>query len=251
VIALGRCYGTHGAALVRWVAVAGVLAAAGCGGPEVDTFFVAPPSGTTHVPIDAPLQVRLDEIAWPDGEPIPPDLVQVVDLVDGGFVDGELSWSGRDVLFEPELGWRAGHRYAWTVQEPVPRARQPVMRIPDGVTGEAIFDTASQVEALDAVRDEDRLCLLFSQRFAPVALDLTLDGAWTPGLPVEVMDVVLTEVEAVPLPDGALGAVCTVDPAPDVTTVRWISPTDTPYALEVAPGTLTDALLARHRWGTE
>lgn len=183
--------------------------------PEPETAWVAPFDGQSAWPLDAPLEVALPVAVLPDGYPVEPGLIRVVDLDVGGNVAGELELDGRILRFWPEGGWAPGHAFAFDVDTSLPAAREPLAEVPEALQGEAGFATRASLSVADVVLDGGRLCVLLSQPYADEPFTVWADGLEVPVF--EVIEVVVGEV--VDAQAAPLHALCaTVDPA--VATVR-------------------------------
>jgi hypothetical protein len=210
--------------------------------------FVTPWDGQAAVPLDEPLVVRLPELDFPPDEPVPTDLVQVVDLEDGGFVAGTLTRAGRDVVFRPDAPWSPERAYAWTVARPVARARQPVFEVADEVLGEAIFTTAPIVALLDAALDDGRLCLLFGTAPDPL-LDLTVGDEVHPAVGWESWDLGSDLFDGLDEAHPATAACLSQEVAAEVgQAVRFTDADGASSQVIVRSDSLVDALAQRHRW---
>lgn len=157
--------------------------------PEPGATFIAPLHGQTDVAPATALRVHVGELQLPPDYPVPTDFIRVVDLATDGFVPGALRYEGDDVRFEPEGGWLAGHRYAWSVGELEPLDRAPEYTFPESVFGEAVFATSGDIDVLEATIDTDgRVCAILSRKLDAIEdeLTITLDDE-----PVEIGDVSL------------------------------------------------------------
>ncbi|MCB9688456.1 MAG: hypothetical protein H6735_25695 [Alphaproteobacteria bacterium] len=213
--------------------------------PEVEgNAFVEPFDGATSVTVDTPLRVHLPALRLPEGQPVSPESLQVVDLDEGGFVEGERVVEGTTVLFEPTDGWRADTDYGWALIDAPDQARQPVLVLPEGLAGEALFSTRPGPRLLDAVLDGDDLCLVFSEEQPARILDLDIGGEdffgtyWTPTFLAAIGD--------------GEGATASCFPVParfgEGDVVRWTSALGASDSTTIVEGALLEAWRARHRW---
>jgi hypothetical protein len=217
---------------------------AGCPGPGPT--FIAPLDGQTGVPLNAPLQLRVERLGNPQGYPLPEELIRVVDLESGGFVPGRLVARGPDVLFVPIDPWRPGASYAWVVSQPAHRARQPELRVPPEVLGEAVFHTASGPALLEAVLDDGELCLLLSEPADALPwATITVGGEPLDLGPPTVVDPLrdIPELELLDEDPGA-GALCFAAPAG---VARRDVLRGGGEAVEIRERSLLDAVAARYR----
>jgi hypothetical protein len=202
--------------------------------------FVEPFDGSSAVAITDPLTVHLDT-RYPEGEPVPDDVLTVVDLDGGGFVEGTTTFVDGDVVFEPTSPWSLGGRYGWAVAQPLPSTRGPLLQVPPELVGESSFRVGGAPELLDAAVEGDALCLLFS---GPVDTlpQLEIDG--------EAFAELESEPHLLRLPGASSDAHgrCVELPARLGDLVRYTDAQGETSAATVAEGTLTDAWKARHRW---
>ena len=165
-----------------------------CDPPDDDAGlgFIAPLDGQSNVATNADLLVRTGGLDVPEKYALPQNFIQVVNLSDGGFVAGEVVRDGDDILFLPAKAWQPDTRYVWSLSQIPQLPRAPEIRIPEHLTGEAVFDTAPVLEVLDIVLEEvDDLampCALFSREItAPNALvTVTIDGVLVDDVHFEV-----------------------------------------------------------------
>ncbi|MCA9495044.1 MAG: hypothetical protein KC621_34185, partial [Myxococcales bacterium] len=163
-----------------------VVALLACGSEVEGNAFVEPFDGVTGVASSTVLRVHLPALRLPEGEPVAPESLQVVDLDEGGFVEGTRTVEGTTVLFEPDGGWRPDTDYGWALIDAPDQARQPVLVLPEGLVGDALFSTRVGPRLLDAVLDGTDLCLLFSEEQPARILNLDIAGEdwfgtyWTP-----------------------------------------------------------------------
>lgn len=156
--------------------------------------MIAPFDGRSDVGSGDPLVVQ------GGANQIPPDypagnVITVVDLLDGGFVDGEVVTDGPDVLFYANEGWAEARRFAWTFMDPDHVPHGPEMPVDEALAGTAVFSTEDAPEVLAVEEDDGRPCLVLSQPIDDVdALDLrvtiddvdvdastrSLNAAWDP-----------------------------------------------------------------------
>jgi len=218
--------------------------------------FIAPLDGQSSVSPSAPLQIRTGGIGYPDGYPLPPDLVRVVQTESGeriaGTITTEPNGEAVDLLFWPDEEWERDQHFTWTITVPPQRAREPQIRIPDALTGEATFLTRFVVNLLEATLEDDgRVCLLLSQRVVLVPfVSVSLGGTKVHGT---VRTVSLTQtVEGLSLAPGDAGggALCieTDLVAPPGTPVEVQPIFGGPQAVPLFDGTLRDAIIARHHF---
>lgn len=213
-------------------------------GPE-PIQFVEPFDGSSGVLPQDPLVVHLDE-RYPEGEPVPDDVIEVVDLEDGGRVAGSTAFVDGAVVFVPDLPWTVGDRYAWAVSAPLPRPRAPLIELPPGLAGEASFRVGGERALLDASIADGELCLLFSDDVDDIprlrlgdlelvdprteARDLELPGRRAPGT-----------ARCLALPDG-------VASEPGVALVRAWDREGATTAAPLSDTPLAERWRARHRW---
>lgn len=156
--------------------------------------MIAPFDGRSDVNANEPLRVQ------GGANQIPPDypagnVITVVDLQDGGFIDGRALTDGADVLFYPTDSWPSDRRFAWSFMDPDHVPHGPEMPVDEGLAGTAVFSTANAPEVLAVEEDDGRPCLVLSQPIEDAeALDLrvsvddvevdasvrSLDSAWDP-----------------------------------------------------------------------
>jgi hypothetical protein len=156
--------------------------------------MIAPFDGRTNLDAREPLRVQ------GGANQIPPDypagnVITVVDLLDGGFVDGTVVTDGMDVLFHPAADWPTGRRLAWTFMDPDHVPHGPEMPVEVGLRGTAVFSADDGAEVLAVEEDGGRPCLVLSQPIEDVdalvlrvtvddvdveSIARSLDGAWDP-----------------------------------------------------------------------
>ena len=134
--------------------------------------MIAPFDGRTDVGANDPLVVQGGANHIPPDYP-PGNVITVVDLQDGGFIDGDAVTDGPDVLFYPAEGWAEARRFAWTFMDPDHVPHGPEMPVAEGLAGTAVFSTEDAPEVLAVEEDDGRPCLVLSQPVADVdALEL-------------------------------------------------------------------------------
>ncbi len=156
--------------------------------------MIAPFDGRSNVDGGEPLVVQGGANQIPPDYPAG-DVITVVDLQDGGFVEGRSITDGPDVLFYSTEPWPASRRFAWTFMDPDHVPHGPEMPVTEGLSGTAVFSTEDAPEVLAVEEDAGRPCLVLSQPIEDAeALDLrvtvddvdvdastrSLDGAWDP-----------------------------------------------------------------------
>ena len=148
--------------------------------------FIAPLDGQTGVPEDLDLMIATGGLDLPADYPVAQEALRVVDLEAGGFVKGELRRESADLLFRPDGGWKAGHRYTWTLADVPAGPRQPQHELPPEILGEASFQAVDGTAVLDAgIGNLGAICLLLSRAVDEMPADLALtlndeavDGTW-------------------------------------------------------------------------
>jgi hypothetical protein len=212
--------------------------------------WVAPFDGATSVPLEARLHVETGHVELPPSYPIDPATVSAVILPEADRVAGVLRFGadGDVITFDPPDGFEPVRTYRWSVVEPEPVPREIRPDLPDGILGEQSFTTSIAPHLLDAVLDADALCLLFSEPYTSTELRIGLSGApprLVPFTEVDPLDGLVLDDD---LPDA--GGVC-----PDETlgaepgdTLTYVAASGVPDEVEIAAGTLRDAILVRHRW---
>jgi hypothetical protein len=241
----------------NFIAIACLLSA--CDGSTVRQTggFIGPMDGQTHVSKDQALLVSTGGLDLPAKYAIPQSFIRVVNLVDGGFVAGDVVREGDDILFLPERSWKANTRYAWSTNQIPALPRSPEYQFPKALIGEAVFDTSSTMDVLDVVLDDTRdevgqPCALLSREIvAPNALVvLTLNGELLDDVDYDIYD------------EGEWGASFDADYAPSVSVVCFdivVSPGDSlrlwwnesgPWVTTIERGQIESALRARHRGGS-
>lgn len=223
-----------------------VLASAllACDPVSDDTAFVEPFDGATSVGLESRIEVHVPDLDVPEGQAVSEEVLRVVDLADGGLVQGQRVVEGTTVVFEPTGGWAPDADYGWALIDAPDQARQPVLEIPDFLLGEAVFSTRSDPWLLDAVLDGGQLCLLFSEAPGTQRLEVQLDGG----------DVVASEWTAMFLadpgggPDGTAACLVDVEGAEVDDVVRWTEPDGGSQSVGVVEGSVLSTWRARHRW---
>ncbi|MCO4743638.1 MAG: hypothetical protein KC912_02540 [Proteobacteria bacterium] len=129
-----------------------------------DASWIAPFDGQTAFSPDQDLVVSMRGVAVPDDYPLN-DLIQVMDLLDGGRVPGEVTLTGDTVRFSPDAPWESDRRCGWTVYDPLEIAHGPEVHLPDGTEGTAVFEVSDNIHVLDATVGEvdGSVCLLLSR----------------------------------------------------------------------------------------
>lgn len=138
----------------------GLAFIAGC--TQTSDFSISPMDGLTAVSPDEPLVAYGAAREIPPGYPLG-DLITVVDLADGGYVDGEVMVEGTDLSFYPAQNWSGDRRYAWTVGEDEHVTHGPELPIPEESRGTAVFSRIGRPEALGAWSEDPDVCVLLSQ----------------------------------------------------------------------------------------
>lgn len=230
----------------RWVFACVALVACDQPGATDDRGYVAPADGQSGVAQYQPLLVRGAAADLPADYPLDPATIRVVDLEDGGFVEGNLRISGADLLFVPVTGWSQGHRYAWTVSEPLPEAHGPEVGLNDGLIGSAVFSTGAELDALGAGLDEanGQACVVLSRPLQPedaariVVSDLLGEVIPVTWALVPSDDLIDDPWELLPGDEG-LAVICAVvpprDALPDEVRVQWGDGPPTRLLLERIP----------------
>jgi hypothetical protein len=185
-----------------------LAAMVGCSGPmESGERLVAPFDGEDAVPVDAPLRlIGYARTLAPDT--VPPDLLQVVSLGEGGFVKGDMSRDGDDLVFTPDGGWTSGSAYHWHINESGSPPRSVAWGLGSDSAGDLSFTSREGARPIELVRTDTGLCVVYSARLdgAPM-LELTVDGD-----PVAAKWLVVDEEEVSPLsrtPKRTLSFACT------------------------------------------
>lgn len=213
----------------------------GCTPPEPR--FVEPFDGSSAVDPSTPLRVVMEGVAYPDGEPVPDDLITVVDLDDGGEVPGVATFVDGAVAFVPDEPWRDGGVFGWAVEPPAPRARGPLLDVPLALSGEASFRVGGPASLLDAVLDDGALCLLFSEPL-PFVAALEVAGEAVGPLDGEARDLSLPGgVQSAPY-----AARCVDVDARPGDLVRYTADDGSTSAAFVVAEPLAARWKARHRW---
>jgi len=237
---------------LRRVALAALLAACA---PDLDPVasWVEPMDGATGWAGAEPLIVNTPALDVPPDYEIRP-LLRVIDLADGGYVDGTTTSTHSGITFEPAEAWLPGRRYAWTLDVPESLPHAPEFGIPEGLAGTAVFDTDPALEVLDgAQHDDSRLCVVLSAKAESesVEVEWTLDDFGPP-----VPDT-LTVLPAEEWADDLLA--WGLEPAVDVgcLSLVFVSPGDRfrfwvgdsgPYLVELSELTLGELVAARCRF---
>lgn len=169
-----------------------VLASAVAVGASCSTAggMITPFDGRTLVDLEAPLVIIGGAVEIPPNYPVG-DLISVVDLEDGGFVEGQVVVRDLDVSFHPTGGWREGRRYAWTFADPEHMPHGPELPVPEALRGTAVFSTADAPEVVAVALEGGEACLVLSQPVEDIdALDvrITLDDAEVPDAAFELRD---------------------------------------------------------------
>ena len=156
--------------------------------------MIAPFDGRTAMDADQPLVVQGGANQIPPDYPAG-DVITVVDLQDGGFVEGHAVTDGADVLFYAADGWPEARRFAWSFMDPTHVPHGPEMPVEEGLAGTAVFSTQDAPDVLAVEEDDGRPCLVLSQPIDDVdALELrvtiddvdveastrSLNAAWDP-----------------------------------------------------------------------
>jgi len=217
-----------------------LLCAGGCGEGDQST-YIAPFDGQTDWPVGQPLEVALPNDALPPDYPLDQGLLRVVDLTNGGLVEGDVVHDGRRLRFYPTDGWAPSTDYAWTLSAPVDRNREPHLMIPPGLLGDATFSTTARLELVDAVERDDELCLLLSRAFDDDVLRIYLDGVR--GADWSIVEVTVGGVEDVQT--KTLHALCA--PEAGVETVRFEVGDSAVYQLTPDSGGALSGFRSLHR----
>jgi len=173
---------------------------------EMGERFVSPFDGEDGVPVDAPLRlVGYARTLAPDT--VPPDLLHVVSLGEGGFVKGSVTRDGEDLVFTPNGGWTSDGAYHWHINETGSPPRTVAWDLGGDSAGDLSFTCREGARPIELIRTDSGLCIAYSVRLeeAP-ALDLAVDG-----MPVDAQWDVVYEEDISPLaktPDRALSFVC-------------------------------------------
>lgn len=166
------------------LSIVAILLLGACDPPDekAKAGYIAPLDGQSNVATNTDLLVHTGGLDLPEKYAIPQNFIQVVDLSDGGFVDGEVVRDGDDLRFLPDKPWKEDNRYVWSLSQVPQLPRSPEVHIPQHLIGEAVFDTSPEIEILDllldsADSDDARPCALFSREIvAPNAqVVVTLD----------------------------------------------------------------------------
>lgn len=203
--------------------------------------YVAPYDGASSVNPGDPLRAVFDGGAYPEGEPVPDDVIVVVDLDDGGAVRGEARVEDGAVVFLPDEPWREGGAYGWAVTAPAPVARRPLLDVPLDLEGEASFRVGGSAALLDAAIEGGRLCLLFSAPLPWIGA-IEVDGE-----PLDDLDGEPLALPA-PRPPGDSPARCVPALARVGDVVRYTGPDGSTSAARVSSRPLGDRWRERHRW---
>jgi len=208
---------------------------------EVGSAYILPFDGQTDWPVDRPIEVALNEQALPGGYPLDPGLLRVVDLTNGGIVEGDLVHEGRMLRFYPTDGWKPSTDYAWTLSPSVDRNREPQLLIPPALQGDAFFSTTSRLEVVNAVQQGERLCLQLSRAFDDDRLMIWVNGER--GAQWSIVEVMVGGVEEAQ--PNTLHALCA--PTPDADSVRVEVDFSEVYQLEPTGGDTLSAFRRLHR----
>jgi hypothetical protein len=139
---------------------------------------IAPFDGQTQVLLDQSLQLVAPGLDMPGDAPLPTDILSVINLETGGFVQGAATRSGNTVEFTPSVKWQHGFTYRWSVTQPLPESRRPQVVVPPALLGDATFKAGNGSAILDAgVAEDGALCLLLSRHVVsmPDTIEMTLD----------------------------------------------------------------------------
>ena len=141
------------------------LASCPGGGEQSTRAFIAPLHGQSDVPVAMELMLRTGGVSWPPNYPIPEGFIRVVDLQEGGLVNGIIYRSGDDILFKPSQPWEPNRRYSWTVDMVNSEPHGPEFYFPENLMGTAAFDTSNDLALLGASYEatEDQICMVFSR----------------------------------------------------------------------------------------
>ena len=241
----------------RILIAAALLLLAACDGPTTKNTggFIGPMDGQTNVSMDQALLVQTGGLDLPDKYSIPQTFIQVVNLVDGGFVEGDVVREGDDVLFLPANAWNPDTRYAWSTNQIPAMPRTPEYQFPNALIGEAVFDTSSELDVLDFVLDDtlsdsERPCALLSREIvAPNALVvLTVDDVLVEDVDYEVYseDEWGESFDAKHAPGVSVVCFNDVDIAPGDSLRLWWNESG-PWQDNIEDGRIKDALRLRHR----
>jgi len=220
-----------------------LMAAIGLGGCETTTqsTYITPFDGQTDWPVEQPLEVALAREELPPDYPVDPDLLRVVDLTDGGLVEGDVVLDGRFLRFYPAEGWSPATDYAWTLSAPLVRNREPQLLVPPVLRGDARFSTAGHLEVVSAVTEEGRTCLQLSRAFDDDTLRIYVDGER--GLDWSIVEVTVGGVEDAQT--ATLHALCTA--ADGVGSIRVEVGASEVYQFSPGPGSALSAFRDLHR----
>ncbi|MCB9667984.1 MAG: hypothetical protein H6736_17020 [Alphaproteobacteria bacterium] len=184
-----------------------------CSGTPVELdLALSPADGQSDVGAFQPL-VLLGDVQFPEEAPTP-QVIRVVSLPDGGFVDGQVLPFGRGLAFWPDDPWPVDRSFVWTVVQPLDDVRQPTLRLPDSILGSATFHTDNRVEVLAAtVPPTNELCLVASRPLLSADVGrLALSVNDEPARIASVRWLEPDQLGARELPedDAGLGAACVV-----------------------------------------
>ncbi|MFT7521894.1 MAG: hypothetical protein ACI9MC_004046 [Kiritimatiellia bacterium] len=149
---------------MRTVPVLILLAActSGSDAPQGDR-YIAPLDGQTAVPTDARLIVVAEDMSLPPDYPLL-ELFRVVDMDEGGRVEGSVKRFTDFFEFIPNSQWDADRRYGWVIDVPPPVPHGPHLTFPDILGEPSTFETSSRINVLGGSVDlDDRVCVVMSR----------------------------------------------------------------------------------------
>lgn len=140
------------------------LLLAACSGPASEEVgWIAPFDGQTNFHPEQDLVVSLRNVVLPEGYPLS-ELIQVMDMLDGGRVPGHIEQTDEAIRFVPEYPWEADRRCGWTIYNPLEEAHGPEVHLA-GIEGTQVFEVSDNIHALEATVGEvdGQVCLLLSR----------------------------------------------------------------------------------------
>lgn len=182
------------------------------GTPDERDLRIAPADGQSDVGAFQPLVV-LGDVGFPAEAPVP-QVIEVIDLVEGGFVSGVTVRQGDGLAFVADEPWPPDRSFLWTLAQPLDEVRRPEIELPAAVLGSAVFRTDNRFDVLAAtVPATDELCLVASRPVLSAdlaTLDLASGGEALAVGSVRYLEP--SQLTGVELPDGdaGLGGVCLV-----------------------------------------
>ena len=145
------------------LALVAPLAMGACSDEDPGARFISPLDGQTGWGVDVPLVVQSQDMDLPDDYALP-ELLRVIDLDQGGIIEGTTVREQDFLTFTPSTSWPANRRFAWVVDVPAPVPHGPELTFPPELDEPAVFDTSSRIDVLGgSVDDDDRACVVLSR----------------------------------------------------------------------------------------